>query len=42
MYTDDNNSNNDKDMEKKEKIYNINDKKQWASKPSRHRRKNYN
>ena len=27
MYTDDNNSNNDKDMEKKEKIYNINDKK---------------
>ena len=42
MYTDDNNSNNDKDMEKKKKIYTINDKKQWASKPSRHRRKNYN
>ena len=34
MYTDDNNSNNDKDMEKKKKIYTINDKKQWASKPS--------
>ena len=35
MYTDDNNSNNDKDMEKKKKIYTINDKKQWASKPSK-------
>ena len=34
MYTDDNNSNNDKDMEKKKKIYTINDKKQWALKPS--------
>ena len=33
MYTDDNNGNNDKDMKKK-KIYTINDKKQWASKPS--------
>ena len=35
MYTDDNNSNNDKDMENKKKIYTINDKKQWASKPSK-------
>ena len=34
MYADDNNSNNDKDMEKKKKIYTINDKKQWASKLS--------
>ena len=34
MYTNDNNNNNDKDMEKKKKIYTINDKKQWASKPS--------
>ena len=33
MYTDDNNGNNDKDMKNK-KIYTINDKKQWASKPS--------
>ena len=34
MYTNDNNSNNDKDIKKKKKIYTINDKKQWASKPS--------
>ena len=34
MYTDDNNSNNDKDIKKKKKIYTINDKKQWASKLS--------
>ena len=34
MYTDDNKSNNDKDMKKKKKIYTINDKKQWASIPS--------
>ena len=33
MYTDNNNSNNDKDGEEK-KIYTINDKKEWASKPS--------
>ena len=33
MYTDDNNSNNDKDGEEKKK-YTINDNKQWASKPS--------
>ena len=33
MYTDDNNSNNDKDMEKKNNIYTINDKKEMGIKP---------
>ena len=32
MYTDDNNSNNDKDMEKKNNIYTINDKKEMGIK----------
>ena len=29
-------------MKKKKKIYTINDKKQWASKPSTSPKKNYN
>ena len=32
MYTDDNNNNNDKDMEKKNNIYTINDKKEMGIK----------
>ena len=42
MYTDDNNSNNDKDMKKKNKIYTINDKNNGHQNLLRHRRKNYN
>ena len=35
MYTADNNSNNDKDMEKKKKIYTINDKNNGHQNPPR-------
>ena len=39
MYTDNNNSNNDK---REKKIYTINDKKQWASKPTTTPKENKN